>query len=197
MTSVTGRQVALALIVLLVSAGCGDDAESPEPDSSTPELPATTAPTAEPSTAATSPTGPTTTGATLPPSGDGPDLCTLFENLDVADLLGEEPGEPRGDGVRCVIDSAATDSTAEIAVGVREQGQAAFVQARELLGFDSELEGLGDEAFVSGAWIHVLAGERYIDLEVIRNPLGSAPQPTEDELVAAMRTVLTNLGMDV
>jgi hypothetical protein len=194
------RQVATLALLAAVVAGCGGGGDDATADSSDPsQSGAETTPSGTPSetpseTAATIPTSSPDTTADR--DSGGPDLCTLFENLDVAALLGEEPGEPFGDGLRCVIEPVADDSTGQVAVGVRNRGQAAFVESRDLLGFESEPYGLGDEAFVSGSGIHVLAGERYIDLQVIRDPLGTTPPPTEDELIAAMRTVLTNLGMD-
>lgn len=185
------RLAASALFAAAV-VGCGGDSDDVAVSSSGPsgETPAE-------SPADTGPTTPTESpGAPIDRDSDGADLCTLFENLDLAALLAEEPGEPIGGGGRCLIESAADDSTGKLDVGVRDRGQAAFVQTRAQLGFESEPYGLGDEAFVSGSGIHVLAGERYIDLQVIRDPFGTTPPPTEDELIAAMRTVLTNLGMD-
>ncbi len=183
----TGRMAMLLLAGALVLSACGDDAGNGAGDD-----PAGTASTvAGDATAATDPSA----GDTVP-EGEDADVCTLLENLDVDALLGEEGGTPDGDGARCVVLPVDPESTGQVGVGLVIPGGEAYADRQEILGSDSEVEGLGDEAYLTGSWLHVRAGDIYVDLQVVRNPLGEGPRVTDDEMVEAMRTILTNVGMD-
>jgi hypothetical protein len=125
---------------------------------------------------------------------DEGDPCVYTEGIDAEAILGEPVADPESSGDVCTFAAADSSSTAELNIAVRiGAGAEAYQQQRDLLGADAEIPDLGDEAFNSGTWIHVLAGEGYIYVQGIPNPVGDTRLNIFD-LEAAADQVLTNLG---
>ena len=120
--------------------------------------------------------------------------CVLLEGIDVAALLGEDPGAPEeGNGV-CKIEPADAASPASLVLQVVDgaNGATFYERDRDLLGVSSEIADLGDEAYFAGKRVNVLVRGTYVYLQVLRDPAGGAGQVDDAELVDATATVLAN-----
>jgi hypothetical protein len=182
--------VAAAFLAVGALAACGDD-----DGETSAETDATTAvPAAE--------------GTTTAPAGDGDDegsssggggmfleeVCPLLEGVDVDGLLGEEGGEPQPSSGVCRIRPASEDSSGNLQLVVNtDRGGSNFDRQKELFGVDSEVDGLGDEAFRSGAYLFVRTGDTLVFMQVVRDAGLGAGGVDDARLEAAMTTVLENL----
>lgn len=185
--------VSFVFVALLAAAlvGCGDDDESS--DSTVPsEAVDTTG--VEPDTSPDIVEDEDVEDEVEDEPVDEMDACLYAEGIDAEAILGEPVGEPESSGDVCSIAATDSSSTAELNIAVRlGAGAEAYQQQKDLLGADAEIPDLGDEAFNSGTWIHVLAGEDYLYVQGIPNPLGDTRINIVD-LEAAAGQVLANLG---
>ena len=131
------------------------------------------------------------------PEPTAPDACTLLAGIDIAVLLGEEPGTPSDAGGICKITAADTDSTGAILVQAvpAPKGAEYYERDKGLLGSDGEIAGLGDAAHYAGPYrVNVLSGDNYLIVQVIRELFGDVERLDDALLIDATRTVLTNTG---
>lgn len=121
--------------------------------------------------------------------------CDLFLGVDGAALIDEPLGAPHvSKPTRCQIGGSTEHSTGALELYISSPGGAAdFEYQKELKGVDHEIAGLGDAAFQSADYVHVLVGDNAFTLVAIRNPLDSSAVRL-DEQVAAARVVLGNTG---
>lgn len=121
--------------------------------------------------------------------------CDLFLGVDGAALMDEPVGAPHvSKPTRCQIGGSTDHSTGALELYISSPGGAAdFEYQKELQGVDHEITGLGDDAFQSAGYVHVLVGDNSLTLVAIRNLLDH-PALTLDEQVAAARIVLGNTG---
>lgn len=179
-TLVVGVTAAIALMAL-AGAGCGDD-DGTEPTSAPDTVaPAETEPPDAPDDDA---------------SASEVDACGLLAGVDLEVLLGEPASEPVGSGSSCQVDPVAADSTGSLRVEVTTPGGAEnYAQQKGFLGVDREVEGLGDEAFLSGTFLNVLVGDTRVLLAAVNDPFLAADARVEPaEIEAAMAVILENLS---
>ena len=117
--------------------------------------------------------------------------------LDVETLIGE-PGAPVDDtsdlGVSCQVAPVDSASDAGLRLTVETQhGPENYAQQKELLGVDSEVGGLGDEAFHTGPYLFVLRGDTLAFLQVLQS-VENGFAAEDADLEAAMAIVLAELG---
>ena len=119
--------------------------------------------------------------------------CELLQGIDAEALLDEPVGDAyMSKPSRCQMEGSEAQSTAALELYVTSPGGATdFEYQKRLKGVDNEISGLGDDAFQTGGYVHVLVGDDEFSLVVIRSPL-SHDAVALDELVAAARTVLAN-----
>jgi hypothetical protein len=103
--------------------------------------------------------------------------CDLFLGVDGAALIDEPVGAPFVSKLYIISPGGAAD----------------FEYQKKLQGVDHEISGLGDAAFQSADYVHVLVGDNEFTLVAIRT-LVDHPALTLDEQVAAARIVLGNTG---
>lgn len=175
-----GVTAAIALMAL-AGAGCGGDDG--------------TEPTSAPDTVA-----PAETEPPVAPGDDASasevDACGLLAGVDLEVLLGEPASEPVGSGSSCQVDPVAADSSGSLRVEVTAPGGSEnYEQQKGFLGVDREVEGLGDDAFLSGTFLNVLVGETRVLLAAVNDPLLPADARVEPaEIEAAMTVMLENLA---
>ncbi len=174
------RLLAAALLGTLVLTGC--DYFTLKAPSETPAATPTSTPTPTPT-------------HTAPSTFAWDSACELFEGVDVEALADEPVGDPYvSKPTRCQMEGSAAHSTAALELYITSPGGASdFEYQKQLQGVSSEISGLGDAAFQSGAYLHVLVGDDELNLVVIRQPL-SHDAVTPDEQVAAARIILANTG---
>lgn len=121
--------------------------------------------------------------------------CDLFLGVDGAALIDEPVGAPHvSKPGRCQMEGSAEHSTAALELYITSPGGAAdFEYQKDLQGVDHEIAGLGDAAFQSADYVHVLVGDHAFTLVAIRT-LMDHPALTLDEQVAAARIILGNTG---
>lgn len=187
----TLRRVAATVAVgAIVMAGCGGSDDDEAVDVGTSE-PVTSAPESEPAEETEAPDDAGETSA-----GDV-DACAIVALLDVETLMGE-PGAPVDDtsalGASCQVDPADAESTAGLRLTVEtEHGPENYAQQKDLLGIDTEVTGLGDEAFHTGPYLFVLRGDTMAFLQVLQSAENGLAAEDAD-LEAAMAIVLAELG---
>jgi hypothetical protein len=122
------------------------------------------------------------------------DVCAALAGIDLAALMGEEMGEPSGEGGACTADATAAMSAARIHVQANAKGTRSYENQKALLTVTEELAAPGDEAFFGDTalakGLDVLVDGHHLSVRIHRQ---SSPI-TGDELVAVAQTVLTNLG---
>ena len=198
------RSLALVLALgagVLLASGCGSDddgdgAEGVEAEAAPTSTAAGgdgTAPGDTPPDGTAPADGAGTAGA---PTGDV-DACAALAGVDLEALVAEPVTPPESSvdmmGASCTVDPVG-DSSAGLRLIVTDQSPAEnFENQREVLGVDSELDGLGDEAFHTGPYLFVLDGDRLVFLQVVRDAATGAGVD-DAELEATMRTVLANLA---
>lgn len=185
----------LALALVGLGAACGSD-----PDDTTTATGATTAPEAG-ATAVDDRTDPGDTGTgdtgTTDEFGDV-DACGLLEGVDVASILGVPVGEAvteetYGDFV-CDVRPADDSVRAQFKLVVdTDNGRSNFPRQREMAADPEPVDGLGDEAFRSGANLFVLDGPVLVHVNVVRAESASEPLTT-DQLTGALDDVLDALN---
>jgi hypothetical protein len=121
--------------------------------------------------------------------------CDLFLGVDGAALIDEPLGAPFvSKPARCQMEGSTARSTAALELYIISPGGAAdFDYQKKLQGIDNEIAGLGDAAFQSADYIHVLVGDNEFTLVTIRT-LVNHPALTLDEQIAAARIILGNTG---
>jgi len=121
--------------------------------------------------------------------------CALLHGVDGAALIDEPVADPFvSKPTRCQIAGSTPHSTAALELYIVSPGGAAdFDYQKKLQGVDNEIPGLGDAAFQSGDYTHVLVGDNEFILVSIRTP-ENHPAVTLDEQTAAARTILGNTG---
>lgn len=173
--------VLTALVLAVTLSACGGGAaESPLGDADAIEAEAVQ-PDAEPAA----------------PTDDGPDACALLTGIDIAALLGEEPGEQSDAGGVCKITAADPASAGAILVQAvaAPKGAEYYERDKELLGSDGEIAGLGDAAHYAGPYrVNVLSGDNYLIVQVLRELFGDVERLDDALLMEATRTVLANTG---
>jgi hypothetical protein len=197
---VSQRSLGLALAIgagALLASGCGssDDGGGDRADEGV-EAGATSGPTA--TTAGTSDT-------TGPAAGDGSgegaapadvDACAALAGVDLEALVAEPVAapEPSTDimGASCTVDPVSDSSAGLLLIVTDQEAADNFANQREVLGVDSEVTGLGDQAFHTGPYLFVLRGETLVFVQVVRDAATGAGVD-DAELEAAMATVLGNL----
>lgn len=191
------RLVATIAVVAVLVAGCGgsdDDAADEAADGPVATVPAESEPADQP-TDETEPAA--ETGAGDETSAGDVDACAIVALLDVETLMGE-PGAPVDDtsdlGASCQVEPADAESRAGLRLTVETQrGPENFAQQKELLGVDTEVTGLGDEAFHTGPYLFVLQGDTLAFIQVLQSAENGMAAEDAD-LEAAMATVLAELG---
>ncbi len=121
--------------------------------------------------------------------------CELLEGVDPEALVDEPVGDPYvSKPVRCQIETSAGRSTGALELYITSPGGASdFEYQKTLKNVDNEIAGLGDAAFQTGGYLHVLVGDDEFSLVIIREPL-SHDAVTLDEQVAAAQIILANTG---
>ena len=119
--------------------------------------------------------------------------CDLFLGVDGAALIDEPVGEPYvSKPGRCQMRGSTEHSMAALELYITSPGGAAdFEYQKKLQGLDHAIAGLGDAAFQSADYLHVLVGDSEFTLVTIRTA-DSHPAVTLDEQVAAARIILGN-----
>ncbi len=142
---------------------------------------------------------PTATTASPTPTYTAPSpyawqsACDLLLGVDIPGLLGEDAATPYvSKGGRCQMTAAAKTSTAALELYITSPGGAEqydYQEQQQVV--DHVVNGLGDAAFQSGGYLHVLVGDSMFTLVAIRDP-SRTTEPSLDELVAAGRVILGN-----
>jgi hypothetical protein len=206
--------IAAASSLAFSLAGCGSDEDatadetSPvvaepadtEPADAAPdtEPPATDPPDTENTDAAASDTDSPTTDAPATGGAGYDDPCELLVGVDLDALLGEPVGTPEGElndiADMCSADMVNEESRGSVALSVTTNSAADnYVNLEELFGVDTEISGLGDQAFHSGPYVVVLAGDTLVNFQVIRDAAFGLGVPDPDMEVAAAQ-ILANLA---
>ena len=151
-------------------------------------------PSEAPVTSATAVPSPT---ETAPSTYAWNSACELLDGVDLEALAAEPLAAPYEDKPgRCQMQGSGAGSTAAVELYITSPGGAEdFDYQRQLQSVDHEVAGLGDAAFQSGGYIHVLVGDNSFDLVIIRQPLDHADVALSD-MVAAARIVLANTGWE-
>lgn len=192
------RSLALGLAIganALLAAGCGGGGDDDAGDDEAVEAgPTTTGPTATSDTAGAA-AAPTDGGEGGAAPGEV-DACAALAGVDLEALVAEPVAAPEAStdimGSNCVVDPVA-DTSAGLRLVVSGQEPASnFANQREVLGVDSEVTGLGDEAFHTGPYLFVLRGDTLVFVQVVRDAAAGAGVD-DAELEAAMATILGNL----
>lgn len=133
--------------------------------------------------------------ATAPSTYAWQSACDLLVGVDGPLLIDEPLGDPYvSKPGRCQIKGSTAHSTAALELYiVSPGGKADFEYQKTLQGVDNTVAGLGDAAFVSGDYLHVLVGDNELTLVAIRTLINHSPLPL-DQRVAAARKVLANSG---
>jgi len=188
------RMAAIVAVGGIVMAGCGgsDDGDDDAVDAGTADAGATVPETdpveSDPADEA---------GAAEETSAGDVDACAIVALLDLETLMGE-PGAPVDDtsalGASCQVDPADSASTAGLRLTVETQhGPENYAQQKDLLGVDTEVTGLGDEAFHTGPYLFTLRGDTMAFLQVLQSAENGLAAEDAD-LEAAMAIVLAELG---
>ncbi|HEX5945901.1 MAG TPA: hypothetical protein VFY82_06465 [Acidimicrobiales bacterium] len=184
----TLRRVAATVAVgAIVMAGCGGSDDDAADDAGTADA-VTTVPPSEPAEEA---------DAGEETSAGDVDACAIVALLDVETLMGE-PGAPIDDtsdlGASCQVAPVNEESDAGLRLTVETQhGPENYAQQKELLGVDTEVSGLGDEAFHTGPYLFVLRGDTLAFLQVLQS-VENGFAAEDADLEAAMAIVLAELG---
>jgi hypothetical protein len=184
----------------LLAAGCGgsdDDAGTDEEVEAAATGTGSTA--ADPGSTEGTPVTDGSGGADEPAGGAAPgevDACAALAGVDLEALLAEPVAAPEGStdimGANCFVEPVA-DTSAGLRLVVSNQEPADnFANQRELLGVDSEVTGLGDEAFHTGPYLFVLRGDTLVFVQVVQDAATGAGVD-DAQLEAAMTTILGNL----
>lgn len=190
------RAIAVLLMAMLVTAGCGSDDEATEAGA-----PDAAAGATEGDSGSTAPDVPSDTEPGL--DGDGADaadeldVCGLLAEVDLEPLLGEPAGPLEGEsdalGHVCAIDPLDEESRATLRLVVStSSGPENYATQREMLGVDAEVTGLGDEAFHSGPYLVVVRGDALITLQAISDA-SQAFRVADADLETAMASILAAL----
>ena len=186
----------------MVAVGCGSGGPTELAADDAPVSTTAVATTAEPAPTADDGGAGDTSGSTGGTARDGAgtddaDPCAVLAGIDLAALVGEPVAEPKGSddlvGASCRVEPMS-GSSAGLRVVVSDQEPADnFEKQRDVLGVDSEVSGIGDEAFHTGPYLIVRAGDRLVILQVIRDS-GTGFAVPDADLEAAAQTILANLG---
>jgi hypothetical protein len=178
----TTRLLTAALLGALALAGCDTTLNTGSPASSDPA-------------AANSPVVTPTPTYVAPSTYAWQSACDLFLGVDAGALIDEPMGTPFvSKPGRCQMAGSTAHSTAALELYITSPGGAAdFEYQKQLQGVDHEIAGLGDAAFQSADYVHVLVGDNEFTLVAIRT-LVNHPALTLDEQVAAARVILGNTG---
>lgn len=188
----------LAAVLVLAGTACGSDGSDAADDAGT-EAPTATVPPDEPAPEQ-EPEAPEEpddgAGEGEGTSAGDVDACAIVELLDIETLLGE-PGTVVDDtsdlGASCQVDPVDEASRAGMRLTVEvERGPENYAQQKELLGVDTEVEGLGDEAFHTGPYLFALEGDTLAFLQVLQS-MEDGIAADDAALEAAMATVLAEL----
>lgn len=187
-------------------AACGSEADE---DAITDETSPAAAEPADTEPADTEPADTEDTDAAPPatesPTTDAPatgggydDPCELLVGVDLDALLGEPVGSPVGElndiADMCRAEMVNADSRGSLALSVTTNSAADnYVNLEELFGVDEEITGLGDQAFHSGPYVVVLAGDTLVNFQVIRDAAFGFGVPDPDMEVATAQ-ILANLA---
>lgn len=187
------RRVAITIAVgAIVMSGCGgSDGDDEAAGDTGASGPVTTVPASDPADEVDEVDAGEETSA-----GDV-DACAIVALLDVETLMGE-PGALVDDtsdlGASCQVEPVDGESRAGLRLTVETQrGPENYAQQKELMGVDSEVSGLGDEAFHTGPYLYVLRGDTLAFLQVLQSTENGIAADDAD-LEAAMVTVLAELG---
>jgi hypothetical protein len=190
------RRVAATIAVgAIVMGGCGgsdgDDTDTGDAGDAGTSDPVATAPASEP------PDEVDEVDAGEETSAGDVDACAIVALLDVETLMGE-PGAPVDDtsdlGASCQVEPVDGESNAGLRLTVETQrGPDNYAQQKDLMGVDSEVSGLGDEAFHTGPYLFVLRGDTLAFLQVLQSAENGMAAEDAD-LEAAMAIVLAELG---
>jgi hypothetical protein len=178
----TTRLLTAALLGALALAGCDTTLNTGSPASS--DAPVVAAPVVTP-----------TPTYVAPSTYAWQSACDLFLGVDGAALIDEPLGTPYvSKPTRCQMEGSTAHSTAALELYITSPGGAAdFEYQKKLQGVDHDIAGLGDAAFQSADYVHVLVGDNEFALVSIRT-LVDHPALTLDEQVAAARIILANTG---
>ena len=125
----------------------------------------------------------------------GSDACALLAGIDVDAALGEAAGPTQSSPTTCNIKPVDAASPASLMLQyLPDRGATSYAQQNELFGVDAPVAGLGDEAIVTGTRVHARSGERFLRLQIVRNPASQMPQITAGEVVETSRRVAANAG---
>lgn len=207
------RAWTIAVVAALCLAACGSDAdEGTATDETVADTTvtdtaavATDPPATDPVDTQPADTEPADTEPTDSPTTDAPatggsydDPCELLAGVDLDAVLGEPAGTPEGElndiADMCTVESTSEGTRGSLVLSVSTNSAADnFVNLEELFGVDAEITGLGDQAFHSGPYVIVLAGDTLVNFQAIRDAsIGFAvPDPDAE---AAVAQILTNLA---
>jgi hypothetical protein len=133
--------------------------------------------------------------ATAPSTYAWQSACDLLVGVDGSTLIDEPLGDPYvSKPGRCQMKGSTAHSTAALELYiVSPGGKGDFDYQKTLQGVDNEIAGLGDAAFQSGDYLHVLRGDNEFTLVAIRTLINHPALPLDDR-VAAARKVLAHTG---
>ena len=133
--------------------------------------------------------------ATAPSTYAWQSACDLLVGVDGPTLIDEPLGDPYvSKPGRCQMKGSTAHSNAALELYiVSPGGKADFEYQKTLQGVDNTIAGLGDAAFESGDYLHVLVGDNELTLVAIRTLVNHTPLAL-DQRVAAARKILTNSG---
>lgn len=176
------RPALLPLALCALLAACG--AEAPAP-----------AQPAAASTASVPTASPGVPPAASAEPAEAADACALLDGIDIDALLGEPAAPAHATGTQCNIRPVDAASPASLMLQyLPDKGAANYAQQNALFGIDAEVTGLGDEAIVTGTRVHARSGDRFLRLQVVRNPASPMSQVKPDEVVETSRRIAGNAG---
>lgn len=128
-------------------------------------------------------------------TADASATCELLAGVDLQAALGEPPAAPRASGSQCTVHTAQAGSPASLHVQFLQRGGAAvYAQQNALLGVEHAIDGLGEEAVATGNRVHARAGDTFLGVQLVRNPVGPARQASVEEVTALARALADNAG---
>lgn len=176
------RPIPAALVLGLALGACSQGSTD------TPATPPP-APASEPAAAASGDASPAAVDAA------GVDTCALLSGVDLDAALGEAAATPRAHGNNCDVKPADVASPASMLVQyVPRNGAATYAQQNALFGVDAKVQTLGNEAVASGNRIHARAGDAFLLVQVVRNPVGAARQISPEDVADISRRIAANAG---
>lgn len=196
----TDGGVTVVLAATLVITACGSDGAGSEAGVSLGTAGAATVPvddTLATTVPAESDGGASTTGSGVETTvaEEAFDACAALVAADLDVLLGEPAGlpEPETDQLarQCVVPALNSESRGKITFTASSNAASAnYENSQTLFGVDTEIEGLGDAAFISGPSVVVLTDDTLINLGVVRWSKLGAGGVTREDLEDAVRAVL-------